>query len=125
MVTTVSELRKAGAKKKRILKCVHDNSACNPCNQDVHNLNVVLTEQAHVLDLTAIECLTYETMQLVLTKGFGADPNVVIFDAGTLGVVVDGIVLADKPTIRSNMAGLSNELVLFPVDCNGSTGAPF
>ncbi|KAG3191351.1 hypothetical protein PC128_g10985 [Phytophthora cactorum] len=43
---------------------------------------------AHVLDLTAKACLTYETMHLVLTK--------------------------------SNLAGLSKELVLFPVNCNGN-----
>ncbi|KAG2786489.1 hypothetical protein Pcac1_g4278 [Phytophthora cactorum] len=59
-------------------------------------------------------------MHLVLTKRFGADPNVVIFDAETLGVVVDGNILADKQTIRSNLAGLSKELVLFPVNCNGN-----
>ncbi|KAG3087838.1 hypothetical protein PC122_g8661 [Phytophthora cactorum] len=81
VVTTVNELRKAGAKRMRILKYIHDNSACNPSNQDVHNL-------AHVLDLTAKACLTYETMHLVLTK--------------------------------SNLAGLSKELVLFPVNCNGN-----
>lgn len=38
VISTVNELRKAGAKKKRILKYIHDNSACNPSNQDVHNL---------------------------------------------------------------------------------------
>ncbi|KAG3128017.1 hypothetical protein PI124_g21796 [Phytophthora idaei] len=38
VVTTVNELRKAGAENKRILKYIHDNYACNPSNQDVHNL---------------------------------------------------------------------------------------
>ncbi|KAG2811181.1 hypothetical protein PC116_g18733 [Phytophthora cactorum] len=37
-VTTVNELRKAGAKKKHIIKYIFDNSKCNPSNQDVHNL---------------------------------------------------------------------------------------
>ncbi|KAF1775111.1 hypothetical protein GQ600_24733 [Phytophthora cactorum] len=38
MVTTVNELRNAGAKKERILKYIFDNSKCNPSNKDVHNL---------------------------------------------------------------------------------------
>ncbi|KAG3008491.1 hypothetical protein PC116_g13767 [Phytophthora cactorum] len=48
VVTTVNELRKAGAKRMRIL-----------------NAKI---KKAHVLDLTAKACLTYETMHLVLTK---------------------------------------------------------
>ncbi|ETL84015.1 hypothetical protein L917_16109 [Phytophthora nicotianae] len=37
VVYTVNELRRAGVK-KNILKYIHENSACNPTNQDVHNL---------------------------------------------------------------------------------------
>ncbi|KAG3128780.1 hypothetical protein PI126_g21243 [Phytophthora idaei] len=37
-VTTVNELREAGAKKKHILKYIFDDSKCNPYNQDVQNL---------------------------------------------------------------------------------------
>ncbi|ETL42030.1 hypothetical protein L916_07092, partial [Phytophthora nicotianae] len=38
VVTKVNELRKAGAKKKRILKYIQENSECNPLTQDVHNM---------------------------------------------------------------------------------------
>ncbi|KUF83326.1 hypothetical protein AM587_10016089 [Phytophthora nicotianae] len=38
VVGTVNELRKAGAKKKRILKYMHDNTDLNPSTQDVSNL---------------------------------------------------------------------------------------
>ncbi|ETN20845.1 hypothetical protein PPTG_01224 [Phytophthora nicotianae INRA-310] len=38
VVGTVNELRKAGAKKKRILKYIHDNTDLNPSTQDVSNL---------------------------------------------------------------------------------------
>ncbi|KAG3187619.1 hypothetical protein C6341_g3154 [Phytophthora cactorum] len=38
MVTTVNELRNAGAKQERILKNIFDNSKCNPSNKDVYNL---------------------------------------------------------------------------------------
>ncbi|GMF19145.1 unnamed protein product [Phytophthora fragariaefolia] len=38
VVSTVNELRKAGAKKKNILRNIHERSACNPTTQDVHNL---------------------------------------------------------------------------------------
>ncbi|ETM50973.1 hypothetical protein L914_05089 [Phytophthora nicotianae] len=59
-------------------------------------------------------------MHLVFSKRFGLNPNVTIFDAESLGVVVDGNILADKEMIRRNLAGLSKELVLFPVNCNGN-----
>ncbi|GMF50234.1 unnamed protein product [Phytophthora fragariaefolia] len=39
VVSTVDELRKAGAKKKKnILRYIHERSAPNPTTQDVHNL---------------------------------------------------------------------------------------
>ncbi|KAI9980283.1 hypothetical protein PInf_026464 [Phytophthora infestans] len=38
LVGTVNELRKAGAKKKHILKYIHDNTHLNPSTQDVSNL---------------------------------------------------------------------------------------
>ncbi|GMF23144.1 unnamed protein product [Phytophthora fragariaefolia] len=45
VVSSVNELRKAGAKKKRILRYIHDRSACNPTTQDVHNLVRSLKKQ--------------------------------------------------------------------------------
>ncbi|KAG3008492.1 hypothetical protein PC116_g13767 [Phytophthora cactorum] len=62
VVTTVNELRKAGAKRMRIL-----------------NAKI---KKAHVLDLTAKACLTYETMHLVLTKSNLAG-KVAIYDSSS------------------------------------------
>lgn len=59
-------------------------------------------------------------MHMVLTKKFGQDPNVVVFEASMLGAVVDGHMGADKESIRRKMEGLSNQKVLFPVNCNGN-----
>jgi hypothetical protein len=69
-----------------------------------------------VRDLTAKECLSDEIMHLALTKKYGSDPNVVIFAASTLGVVVDGHITADQSDIQEAMSGLSTEMVLFPVN---------
>ncbi|KAG2940958.1 hypothetical protein PC117_g10382 [Phytophthora cactorum] len=74
--------------------------------------------QANVLDLAAKECLTDDVIHLELLMRFGGDQNVVIFVTTTLGVVMDGQVEADKEAIRNEMAGLSEEKVLFPVNCN-------
>jgi hypothetical protein len=46
VVQTVDQLRKAGAKKKNIMKYIHENSTCNPTNRDVHNLVRNLTKQS-------------------------------------------------------------------------------
>ncbi|ETM00505.1 hypothetical protein L917_02780, partial [Phytophthora nicotianae] len=50
---TVSELVKAGAKKKRILQFIHENSSCNPTSQDVHNLVRKLKKQTHTTQTSA------------------------------------------------------------------------
>lgn len=38
MLETVDELRKAGAKKKNILKFIQEHSKCSPSIRDVHNI---------------------------------------------------------------------------------------
>jgi hypothetical protein len=53
VVSTVNELQKAGAKKKSILKYIHDNSACNPSTQDVHNLVRKLKKQEDTAETSA------------------------------------------------------------------------
>ncbi|KAE8962905.1 hypothetical protein PR001_g29548, partial [Phytophthora rubi] len=53
VVDTVSELVKAGAKKKRILQFIHENSSCNPITQDVHNLVRKLKKQNHTAPTAA------------------------------------------------------------------------
>ncbi|ETN08659.1 hypothetical protein PPTG_22939 [Phytophthora nicotianae INRA-310] len=53
VLSTVNELRKAGAKKKRILKYIHDNSEFNPSNQDVHNLVRKLKTQENTANTSA------------------------------------------------------------------------
>ncbi|KAE9137962.1 hypothetical protein PF005_g12213 [Phytophthora fragariae] len=78
----------------------------------------LLSNKAQVLDLTAKECLTDEIMHLSLTKKFGTDPNIVVFAASTLGVVLDGHIAANQSDIQLTMSGLSKEIVLFPVNCN-------
>ncbi|KAJ8556614.1 hypothetical protein ON010_g9351 [Phytophthora cinnamomi] len=80
----------------------------------------ILPPETEVFDLVAKECLSDEVMKMVLTKKFGPDPNVVVFDASTLGVTVDGSVSADTSNIRRAMEGLSTEMVLFPVNCNNN-----
>ncbi|EEY62489.1 uncharacterized protein PITG_14956 [Phytophthora infestans T30-4] len=50
---TVSELVKAGAKKKRILQFIHENSSCYPTSQDVHNLVRKLKKQTHTAQTSA------------------------------------------------------------------------
>ncbi|KAE9038069.1 hypothetical protein PR002_g6213 [Phytophthora rubi] len=80
----------------------------------------LLSNKAQVLDLTAKECLTDEIMHLSLTKKFGTDPNIVVFAASNLGVVLDGHITANQSDIQLSMSGLSKEIVLFPVNCNGN-----
>ncbi|ETI55939.1 hypothetical protein F443_01430 [Phytophthora nicotianae P1569] len=53
VLSTGNELRKAGAKKKRILKYIHDNSEFNPSNQDVHNLVRKLKTQENTANTSA------------------------------------------------------------------------
>ncbi|GMF56098.1 unnamed protein product [Phytophthora fragariaefolia] len=53
VVGTASELVKAGAKKKRILQFIHDNSSCNPTIQDVHNLVRKLKKRNHSAPIAA------------------------------------------------------------------------
>ncbi|POM61179.1 LOW QUALITY PROTEIN: hypothetical protein PHPALM_29844, partial [Phytophthora palmivora] len=50
---TVSELVKAGAKKKRILQFIHENSSCIPTSQYVHNLVRKLKKQTHTAQTSA------------------------------------------------------------------------
>ncbi|KAE9080927.1 hypothetical protein PF010_g22202 [Phytophthora fragariae] len=80
----------------------------------------ILSTETQVLDLTAKQCITDEVMRTVMLKKFGPDPNIVIFDASALGVVVDGSVGADTASIQRAMRGLSTEIVLFPVNCNNN-----
>ncbi|KAE9285248.1 hypothetical protein PF001_g21996 [Phytophthora fragariae] len=80
----------------------------------------ILSTETQVLDLTAKQCITDEVMITVMLKKFGPDPNIVIFDASALGVVVDGSVGADTASIQRAMRGLSTEIVLFPVNCNNN-----
>ncbi|KAE8976593.1 hypothetical protein PR001_g25372, partial [Phytophthora rubi] len=80
----------------------------------------ILSTETQVLDLTAKECITDEVIRTVMLKKFGPDPNIVIFDASALGVVVDGSVGADTASIQRAMRGLSTEIVLFPVNCNNN-----
>ncbi|KAE8962565.1 hypothetical protein PR001_g29489 [Phytophthora rubi] len=59
-------------------------------------------------------------MHMVLMKKFESDPDVVVFEAAALGVVVDGKIEADKQALRRAMSGLTKEIVLLPVNCNGN-----
>ncbi|KAI9986782.1 hypothetical protein PInf_025743 [Phytophthora infestans] len=47
------ELVKAGAKKKRILQFIHENSSCYPTSQDVHTLVRKLKKQTHTAQTSA------------------------------------------------------------------------
>ncbi|KAJ8566434.1 hypothetical protein ON010_g6689 [Phytophthora cinnamomi] len=80
----------------------------------------ILSPETEVFDLGAKQCLSDEVMKMVLTKKFGPDPNVVVFDVTTLGITVDGSVSADTSNIRWAMEGLSTEMVLFLVNCNNN-----
>uniref|UniRef100_H3GK04 ZSWIM1/3 RNaseH-like domain-containing protein n=1 Tax=Phytophthora ramorum TaxID=164328 RepID=H3GK04_PHYRM len=53
MARNVTELVKAGTKKKRILQFIHENSNCNPTSQDIHNLVRKLKKQAHTAQTSA------------------------------------------------------------------------
>lgn len=53
VLSTVDELRKAGAKKKSILAYIHDHSACEPTKKDVHNLVAKLKKEAHTAPTSA------------------------------------------------------------------------
>jgi len=50
---TVSVLVKAGAKKKRILQFINENSSCIRTSQDVHNLVRKLKKQTHTAQTAA------------------------------------------------------------------------
>ncbi|ETI54342.1 hypothetical protein F443_02824 [Phytophthora nicotianae P1569] len=80
----------------------------------------VLTPQVDVLALAGKEVITDEVMHKILTKLLGFKPNIAIFDSSTLGIVVDGSVSTSNEIIREALAGVTNEKVLIPVNCNGN-----
>ncbi|KUG01940.1 hypothetical protein AM587_10004841 [Phytophthora nicotianae] len=76
--------------------------------------------QVDVLALAGKEVITDEVMHKILTKLLGFKPNIAIFDSSTLGIVVDGSVSTSNEIIREALAGVTNEKVLIPVNCNGN-----
>ncbi|KUG01823.1 hypothetical protein AM587_10004481 [Phytophthora nicotianae] len=73
-----------------------------------------------VLALVGKELISDEVMHKLLTKLFLPGSGVVVFDASTLGVVVDGEVSTSNDVIREALSGVSNDKVLIPVNCHGN-----
>ncbi|ETP05260.1 hypothetical protein F441_18101 [Phytophthora nicotianae CJ01A1] len=80
----------------------------------------ILTSQIEVLALVGKELISDEVMHKLLTKLFLPGSGVVVFDAFTLGVVVDGEVSTSNDVIREALSGVSNDKVLIPVNCHGN-----
>ncbi|ETP33417.1 hypothetical protein F442_18071 [Phytophthora nicotianae P10297] len=80
----------------------------------------ILTSQIEVLALVGKELISDEVMHKLLTKLFLPGSGVVVFDASTLGVVVDGEVSTSNDVIREALSGVSNDKVLIPVNCHGN-----
>ncbi|ETK75677.1 hypothetical protein L915_17752 [Phytophthora nicotianae] len=76
--------------------------------------------QIEVLALVGKELISDEVMHKLLTKLFLPGSGVVVFDAFTLGVVVDGEVSTSNDVIREALSGVSNDKVLIPVNCHGN-----
>lgn len=53
LIETVDELRRAGAKKKSIMRYIQEKSGCVPNNQDVHNLVRKLKKQSDTAPTSA------------------------------------------------------------------------
>ncbi|ETP04967.1 hypothetical protein F441_18341 [Phytophthora nicotianae CJ01A1] len=67
------------------------------------------TSQIEVLALVGKELISDEVMHKLLTKLFLPGSGVVVFDASTLGVVVDGEVSTSNDVIREALSGVSNK----------------
>ncbi|GMF46050.1 unnamed protein product [Phytophthora fragariaefolia] len=101
VVHTVSELAKAGAKKKRILHFIHENSNCNPMTQDVHNLVQKLKKRCHTAPSAA------KRLKQWMTE-FSQEPG----NVG--GVFVDSVVIREYGFTswqKRQLDGLINLLV--------------
>ncbi|KAI9980449.1 hypothetical protein PInf_026309 [Phytophthora infestans] len=80
----------------------------------------ILTSQIEVLTLVGKDLISDEVMHKLLTKRFLPGSGVVVFDASSLGVVVDGEVSTSNDVIREAFSGVSKEKILIPVNCHGN-----
>eukprot|EP00644_Phytophthora_capsici_P003503 jgi/Phyca11/116822/e_gw1.31.388.1 len=76
--------------------------------------------QIHLLDLAARGSLGDEYMYAVMNVMFASTPGVVTIDSSHVGVVVNGKNTTDMEGLASLFAGVSDEKVLVPINCNGN-----
>ncbi|EEY68940.1 cysteine protease family C48, putative [Phytophthora infestans T30-4] len=146
-MTTVDELRKAGAQKKGILVYIRENSVgdyearVGKRETRVHNESakvkgapqakpkavkakrkLITTLVQDDMEMTSKKMnlarnWISDEMQLVVEKLFSSDHSIVMFDSATLGVEVDESVSTSSATIQAKLSSLSNEKVFIPVNC--------
>ncbi|KAF1777930.1 hypothetical protein GQ600_13629 [Phytophthora cactorum] len=86
-------------------------------------LNVVLQCTDESFGFGGEELVSDEVMGKILEVKFGEDSSVAVLDTAMLGITIDGHVTASRDLIREELAGLTNEKLLIPVNWNGNPGS--
>ncbi|GMF47123.1 unnamed protein product [Phytophthora fragariaefolia] len=80
----------------------------------------VMVLQTEVLDVTAKGSLSDITMSTLSTKLFGSYPTVDVGSPNLANVAVNGSVFMDRDALSGRFIGVSIEMVLIRINCNGN-----
>ncbi|GMF48297.1 unnamed protein product [Phytophthora fragariaefolia] len=95
-------------------------STKNPALIDKLHHFKLLTSETEVLDIAAKGSLSDITMSTLSTKLFGSYPTVDVASPNLANVAVNGSVFMDRDVLFGLFIGVSIEMVLIPINCNGN-----